>query len=137
MNKIDMTKKYRTRSGLSVRVLCVDLKNPTYSVLALVLDGDRELCVFAKSNGDLFAGNDVYGLVEVTPWSDLKIDDKVAVRASELHNWRPRYFAGLNEHGVPQAFTDGATSFSNEGCVSNDWTFCEPWDDAKHKAGMK
>lgn len=35
---IEMSKKYKTRSGLPVRILCNDFKNNTYTVIAAVYD---------------------------------------------------------------------------------------------------
>jgi len=35
MSPIDMTKKYKTRSGLAARILCIDRKD-YYSVVALI-----------------------------------------------------------------------------------------------------
>lgn len=35
---IEMDKKYKTRSGLPVRILCNDLKSDTYTVIAAVYD---------------------------------------------------------------------------------------------------
>ena len=39
---IDPTKKYRTKAGYQVRILCVDCKNRYFPVIALVKNRDDE-----------------------------------------------------------------------------------------------
>jgi hypothetical protein len=49
--KITMDGNYQTRDGRKVRVLAVDLKNPTYPVAAAVSDGKVEIAGVYTENG--------------------------------------------------------------------------------------
>jgi hypothetical protein len=57
MNTISMDKKYKTRDGRDVRVLCVDRTHPRYPVIALIFDTDgvEEYSAFSSTGG--FHGN--------------------------------------------------------------------------------
>jgi hypothetical protein len=73
-------------------------------------------------------GEGNFNLVEINPYADWKIDDKVLVWNDPLYKKR-RYFAGtVSDDGKPMVFDDGATSWSN--VYSPDaWNFAEKVDD--------
>lgn len=110
---IEMGKKYRTRDGREVRVLCIDRNNGVFSVVALV--GGREyveaFTKFGEYWGDGHASNN--DLVEVSPFEDFKIDDPVMVRFCD-GGWYRRYFAGVSEDGEALAWDNGGTSWSSD-----------------------
>ncbi len=99
---IDINKKYRTRDGQPVRVLCTDraASNPV-----VVLLGDKQRVVAYDAGGKLNgAGETGLDLIEIRPYDDLKIDDKVWA-------WgRPEHFAGVDARGFPTIWGGGKTS---------------------------
>lgn len=121
-NLISLDKKYKTRCGYPVRILCVDRNDPEYPVVALVNGKDREDLTIFSSKG-MFVDESIkhnFDLIEVSPYEDFKKDDKVMVS----HNgtgWVKRYFSH-EENGVPYTFPDGMTSWSGYSTV--DWKFC-------------
>lgn len=129
MNKISMDKKYRTRDGHSVRILSID-RNYQYPVVALVTDtyGIDAIAAYSAYGKYFTTGADSqYDLIEVSPYDDFKIDDKVLVCRYEGAKWTKRYFAGVDENGNPMTYADGATSWSQHGTVS--WKFCKKAED--------
>lgn len=65
-----MEKKYRTRDGKDVRVLCVDRKSKCgFSVVALVGEGDFESTISYRAEGNVFLGGtkSALDLIEVKP----------------------------------------------------------------------
>lgn len=127
---IEMHKKYKTRDGRPVRILCVDREDCDYPVVALVTNEKHcEIAVVYSCYGS-FTGthnNHVLDLIEVQPWDDFKIDDQVLVKEYEEGKWKKRYFAGVSDRGLPLAFKDGCTSWSSEG-EALDWNFCKKPD---------
>lgn len=73
MPKIEMGKQYKTRSGLPVRILCTDRKDPKYPVIANMLRPDgKEYTESFREDGSRKQGwqedepNDL-DLIEVKP----------------------------------------------------------------------
>ncbi len=126
--EIDMTKKYKTRNGLPVRVVCTDMQDEEYPVIALVKNTDGEAPLFYTKYGKFINygddDDDEYenDLIEVTPWDDFKIDDPVMVRDCDYKQWSKRCFAGVY-NGYPQAFCDGKTSWTSNGSKTS-WEQC-------------
>lgn len=67
------------------------------------------------------------GLIEISPYADLKIDDKVLVWDTNPNDKLKRHFSGLDEDGKPTAWYDGKTSFSAE-CKSI-WLHCIKYEE--------
>lgn len=68
MNTISMDKKYTTRSGLPVRILCVDRNDPDYPVVALIQTteyGETYNCFTREGRRFSYAGEDEMDIVEV------------------------------------------------------------------------
>ena len=124
MNKIDMNKKYRTRCGYPVRVLCTDMKSGKYTVVALVYTmlGETPIC-FTEFGFEVYNQEGNYDLIEVSPWEDFKKDDKVMV-SEDGEKWFRRYFA-YEKDGVVYTYRDGTTSWTvdAEEYVAT-WNYC-------------
>ena len=117
---ISMDKKYRTRDGNSVRILCTDLKDSRWKVVAAVtvpqlgVNGDSMEVIKVHSETGKFGSATVahsWDLIEVSPAEGYKVDDPVWVRDSKEEEWIPRYFAKY-ENDTFYAWVNGATSFS-------------------------
>lgn len=109
--KIEMTKTYKTKSGLPVRILCVDRLNTLYPVVALVSDTVIEF----RSDGVSDRWVEKLDLVEVSPYDDFKIDEPVMVRGANDMDWRRMYFAGIDKDGYAAVWDCGATSWTARG----------------------
>lgn len=128
MSKIEMGKKYKTRSGFSVRVICIDRNDPEYPVIALYTQCDREEVFTCTAGGKYFhgGGDSSRDLFEVGPYDHIKVDDLVVVRNAGCAEWKVRYFAGVTAYGHPKAWSAGATSIT--ATVTIDWDDCELFD---------
>lgn len=117
---ISLDKKYKTRCGYPVRVLCIDRKDTVWPVVAMYQKENCEGVSFHKINdGTSWNGQD-FDLVEVSPYEDFKKDDKVMV-SRDGTKWIKRYFSH-EENGVPYIFNNGNTSWSSR--YSKAWEFC-------------
>ena len=122
-NLISMDKKYKTRCGYPVRILCVDRKDTVWPVVALINGEDSE-CLTSFSSKGMFVDESIkhdFDLIEVSPYEDFKKDDKVMV-SHDGTGWVKRYFSH-EENGVPYVFQDGMTSWSNNYSTVG-WEFC-------------
>ncbi len=110
---IEMGKKYKTRSGLPVRILCNDFKNDTYTVIAAVYDQETNLesTISVSSTGSYIEDEEnSLDLIEVTPYDDFKEDD-LCVVWKEKNNKFFRYFSHA-ENGTAKCFALGCTSYT-------------------------
>lgn len=115
---ISMDKKYTTRNGWPVRILCVDKHHPSYTVVGLITNNQgEETMVCWTPDGKYMLGyrEHAYDLVEVTPYADFKIDEPVMARAFPGGLWFRRHFAGVTENGKPKTWDSGRTLFSSKG----------------------
>ena len=116
MNKVEIGKKYRTRNGRAVRVLCTDAKDSTCPVIALVTEGEVERVKHLTESGHYSDGGlpeHAYDLIEASPWDDFKVDEPVMVREYSSAEWARRYFAGVLD-GRAATWANGVTSWSNQ-----------------------
>lgn len=115
-----MNKKYKTRSGLDVRILCTD-KEGMYSVVGIV---DGEVLSW-NSNGEFltYLESD-FDLIEQKPYSDFKVDDPVMVRDSDGDCWIPRHFSHVDKDGYACAWYGGMTSYTSDTYSTNPWSQC-------------
>lgn len=123
---ISMNKMYRTRGGMPARVLCVDLKNGDYPVLAAIEGPNgREFVNSYTAEGNVvsarFLGQE--DLIEIFPWSDIKIDARVMVRNDRGEELQPGHFAGVRG-GRPTTWMNGETSWSSEENNVEFWNEC-------------
>ena len=120
---IEMGKKYKTRSGLPVRILCNDFKNDTYTVIAAVPDQANgcDYLISVSSTGTYIEDEESpLDLIEVTPYDDFKEDDLCVVWDVEIvKNFR--YFSHV-ENGKIHCFAWGYTSYTTEDRAI--WTNC-------------
>jgi hypothetical protein len=134
MKKIEMGKKYRTRDGRDVRVLCVDRDHPAYTVVGMV----GQWITSWESDGIHWERAERgLDLVEVPLYADIPIDtpgwarmtDLVTV-SDDLHTlmrgpgrWVPRHFAGVSGFtGGPLCYGFGSSKHTSNGD-------CEHWDE--------
>ena len=106
---IEMAKKYKTRGGMSVRILATDIKDK-YSVCAAVLENGESLCSFTKEGLFVEGEETNFDLIEVTPYDDFKEDDLCVVWGEEGAK-RFRYFSHV-ENGAVNCFVLGCTSYT-------------------------
>lgn len=125
---ISMDKKYRTKAGWAVRILCTDLKDSRYPVAAaitipakrndageIIVDSAEMIQRYTADGSYIHSdGNHSFDLVEISPAEDYKVDDPVWVRDHVKHLWIRRHFAKY-EDGRFYVWSNGATSFSAEG----------------------
>jgi len=65
---IDINKKYKTREGNDVRILCTDFKDERYPVIAIVVDNDKSERVISCTQEGIYSkyiSNSEYDLIEV------------------------------------------------------------------------
>lgn len=120
---IDMNLKYKTLEGLSVRVLCTDVKSE-YSVVAAVMekDGTETICSYTKEGLFYVGCSNKNDIVEVSPYEDFKVDD-LCVVTDYSGNRFFRYFANEIE-GVAYCFPDGRTSVTVCNELIMQWPLC-------------
>ena len=120
-----MNKKYKTRGGLPVRILCNDLKYDTYTVIAAVYDQKTgyENTINVSSTGSYVEDEESpLDLIEVTPYDDFKEDDLCVVWTDDNEVKAFRYFA-LVKGNLPYVFDNGKTSFTTSPYPVN-WPNC-------------
>ena len=127
MSEVSMDKKYKTRHGMSARVVCVDAKGHE-PVIALVVDPalSKEVVIRTSLKGEYYGGYEHdLDLIEVSPYDDFKIDEPVMVRRDDdlVRGWKRRYFAGVNVCGEPLTWYEGMTSWSAGGKKTS-WDEC-------------
>ncbi|UCV26767.1 hypothetical protein [Ferribacterium limneticum] len=122
--QIDINKKYRTRDGHPVRILCCDKLGDCFPVVALISypKGHEETNLYTLNGRYNSVGTDQRDLIEVSPYEDFVIDEPVMVRHSASDPWRRRHFAGVSEAGSPISWSDGQTSFTSSTKLA--WTEC-------------
>lgn len=126
MKKIKMGKKYRTRCGDPVRILATDLLSDTHTVVAACRDSSGDETVrFYTSTGSWNRNQEEhpFDLVEVKPYKDFKVDDKVFVRNSKRADWEKRHFARITPDGRVLAFMEGKTAWTSVGETA-EWVYC-------------
>lgn len=113
---IEMTKKYKTRSGLPVRILCNDFKTDIYKVIVAVYDPetDSEYTISVASTGIYIEDREsTLDLIEVLPYDDFKEDDLCVVWKDDKSLKDFRYFSHV-ENDKARCFTCGYTSYTTK-----------------------
>ena len=105
---ISMDKKY-TLNGKPYFILTTK-KPGKYPVVGYDEDGEAMLFNLDGSNSSFYAKNQ---LLEVSPYDDFVIDEKVMVRDSNLAGWERAYFAGSGD-GTALTWSYGATKWSSD-----------------------
>lgn len=128
MSNENLKKKWKTKSGLKVELYAYK-EGQDYPYIGACLRDDGKWIEaawtedFVYYNGDGLGGFD---LVEVGPYDDFKVDDKVLVSHDGV-NWVKRYFAGVTKHGKPYTIQEAD-------CCSSDathtaWKYCKKWEE--------
>jgi hypothetical protein len=125
--KISKDKKYKTRLGVDVIIYKIwEKENKIHGAafdekkgLICALEWDSDGKVWKNDE----SGND---LIEISPYSDFKIDDKVLAWDDKSYKVK-RYFAGISELGEPLTWKDGQTSFTTNEKTA--WENCEKYND--------
>lgn len=125
---IEMGKKYRTRGGMAVRVLAVDLdangaKQPVVGYLYGVG------VVFFNKDGSYRSGaQSSYDLIEVHPLEGVPVDTPIWIRDNPKESWAPRHFAGIcPTSGFVLAWSSGLTSHSQKDLELSGLRGHTPW----------
>lgn len=129
--KIEMGKKYRTTDRRPVRILCTDYESCTGRTVVAILthhDGSQSVEEW-YSNGYFLMGDKACkaDLVEVTPYDDLKVDDKVIVWDNDdpINRVGQRHFSHIEGSKI-YCFAEGRTSWTANGPDD-----IIPWDNCK------
>lgn len=111
---ISLDKTYKTKSGTKVIIHAIYPYNEMQQVQGAINYNDYTQMNSWDLEGRFHEGtidDSSLDLVEVTPYDDWKIDDKViAFDDDGEYNY---YFAGLDGLGRTCVFSDGSTSWSN------------------------
>jgi hypothetical protein len=121
---ITMDKNYQTRSGLPVRIICVDRKGE-YPVVAIANedDGTGGYIIDTTIDGAYvyvvgFAQEyDQYDIIEIDLMKDVQVDDKILVRDSVIDDWQKKHYAGKDDNFYytwPHGTTSWSTGFHSE-----------------------
>jgi hypothetical protein len=130
--KIDINKKYKTGDGRVVDILKIyEGTGQEYPVKTYVYEKEN------VNNGALmdFTIEGIYSvltveptldLIEVSPYEEFKIDDKVIVWNAHDSVYKANmHFAGIAKNGKALTFDYGATSWSVQANHSRtEWDFC-------------
>lgn len=125
---IDINKKYKTGDGREAQILKIILGS-SYPVKVYLPDTDELECY--TLDGKIYSPDPTPAddLIEVGPFDSFKVDEPVFV-SNDGMTWHKRYFAGIDKHGKPEAFLDGATSWSADGRKC-EWLKCRRVEDLK------
>lgn len=123
-----MTGKYRTVDGNRARIICINLEDELYPVVAAVRYRSIQNGSFREdvrqytANGKVMENQDSpLDLIEVSEWDDFKVDEPVLVRHLE-GTWLRRNFAGV-VNGKPTTWAHGTVEWTSAGQTST-WDEC-------------
>ena len=129
MKEIGMNKKYRTRDSRDVRLLIIaeDVLDK-HRVIGVVDSKIQSWTIHGQYSGKY---ETEYDLIEVNPYADFEIDDKVIVWNDGVGIKCRGYFAGVGvSHERPLIWDDGQTSWSTKSdyCYTTSYDNCVKWD---------
>ena len=125
MQKIDISKKYRTRSGYGVEILKTSLRNSVFPVVAIINTAEKQILAGFTEYGKFYGdGESDMDLVEVSPYEDFVVDEPVMVRDNEYEQWKKAHFAGVSCRGYAKTWQDGETSWTSYDASMLTWQFC-------------
>jgi hypothetical protein len=129
MKKVELGKKYKTRDRFDVEIVAIrpELKD---GVIGIVKGEDfvREWATDGTYSHDKEPCD--FDLIEVPPYANLKVDDKVIVWDDNVGIKYRGYFAGVNEQDDPLVWDNG-TSWSNSANLNYTTVYdnCVKWED--------
>lgn len=128
--KFDPSKKYGLRNGCEYVNYSCD-NGGTYPIHGKYYEPCNKIWIAIEHTNDLFNHENRFGsdrdLVEINPYADFKIDDKVLVWDRDGERKKPRYFAGVDAEGNPTTFAGGRTSYTCDDFDQENvsWDHCE------------
>ena len=123
MQKIDISKKYRTRSGFSVEILKTDLLTELYPVIAIINKPNNQYVLQFTEYGIHINGRECeHDLIEVNPYEDFVVDEPVMVRDKPEDKWSCAFFAGISIiSGKPTVWPRGTSSWTAIDKQCSEW----------------
>jgi hypothetical protein len=119
---IDITKKYQTRDGDPVEFI-TDKGRGEYPIIGYI--GDNDTVDVWTQDGKFSPSLDhARDLIEVSPYADWKIDDKILV-SNDRDIWVKKHFAGLDCDGLPMSWKYGVTSWSATPKARISWMYAK------------
>jgi hypothetical protein len=110
--KISKDKTYKTRLGLDVIIYKIWEEQNVIHGVAIDAYGNPVCPLEWDLNGRVYTTSEVNNdLIEISPYEDFKIDDKVLVWDDENDKVKA-YFAGVNKDGHPMTWDGRRTSFT-------------------------
>jgi hypothetical protein len=127
--KISKNKKYKTRIGLDVKIYEIYEEFNIVHGVVFDIDGKPVCNLEWGLNGETYASHGVSGndLIEVSPYADFKIDDKVLVWDESYPNKQKAHFAGIGTAGIPKVWIEGKTSFTSSTTIY--FSYCEKYEE--------
>ena len=130
--KLSIDKQYKTQDGQPVRIICLDRIDSQWPGIGLyeIAPGCNEGILFINPQGQYSLPLQLVlpqNLIEVTPWGDFQIDEKVMVRSSAVEFWIRQHFAGISEGSKPMTWNNGYsswTTYDNNDANKTSWTEC-------------
>jgi len=124
--KISKDKKYKLRMGGDIKIYEI---LDGYVFGAYRVKGSKEFNAARwECNGNyLLDSESCLDLIEISPYADFKIDDKVLVWNHTKNIISKCYFAGIDDHGNPQSWHGGRTSFNET--LKLTWQNCEKYEE--------
>lgn len=126
---ISLDKKYKTRSGTTVVIHAIYPHNRDQQVQGAIVYTDGFQMNSWSLEGRFHEGNNIdtsgLDLIEVSPYEDWKIDDKVLVWDNKLFIFN-RHFAGVDKSGDIIVYPEGRTS----------WTTCDDMVNEMYSFGI-
>ena len=124
--KISKDKKYKLRMGGDIKIYEI---LDGYVFGAYRIGGSKEFNASRwECNGNyLLDSESCLDLIEISPYADFKIDDKVLVWDEGQIEPYKYHFAGVGKNGKPLTWDDGQTSFTTDGTTA--WDNCEKYND--------
>lgn len=128
MSNENLKKKWKTKNGLKVEVYAYkEGQDHPYIGAYLSSRGIWVESCWTENLTYLEQRSCCYDLVEVSPYDDFKVDDKVLV-SNNGKDWHRRYFAGVSKDDRPLAFCED--SYSWGACLpAITWKYCKKWEE--------
>lgn len=121
VQKISMHRKYKTRSGLKVRILCVDSGNEDFPVIGIVQSKEKMQTTFT-ADGRFYSNVDKDNSMDLIEDKDAPFEkDDLVLVSYDGHKWVKRHYGRL-EDGKHYAYRFGASSETDSGvCETTTW----------------
>jgi hypothetical protein len=108
---IDINKQYKTRSGSDIELVS-DAGREPYPIIGYTDDSAVPMG-WTRDGQYITTATSALDLVEVRPYEDWEIDDRIEVSADGIY-WHKRHFAGIANDGIPMTWNAGLSSWTEE-----------------------